>query len=220
MEVLYNNNYDNDDVIVNMNIKNKGDCIDGKDGGGGFCERHCDDADKNILIVDKQTNQSNKCKKNNSLKLAEKEKMKADKLAEKEKMKADKLAEKEKMKVDKLAEKEKMKADKLAEKEKMKADKLAEKEKMKADKLAEKEKMNNLDTSSTQTEENMNGVKVKGRPRIEYNVKVVTEINDDVQQEYEFLEVEEYCIEVNIDGVQYYRDRNMVLYDFNTHEEL
>ena len=80
--------------------------------------------------------------------------------------------------------------------------------------------MNNLDTSSTQTEENMNGVKVKGRPRIEYNVKVVTEINDDVQQEYEFLEVEEYCIEVNIDGVQYYRDRNMVLYDFNTHEEL
>jgi len=187
MEVLYNNNYDNDDVIVNMNIKNKGDCIDGKDGGGGFCERHCDDADKNILIVDKQTNQSNKCKKNNSLKLAEKEKMKADKLAEKEKMKADKLAEKEKMK---------------------------------ADKLAEKEKMNNLDTSSTQTEENMNGVKVKGRPRIEYNVKVVTEINDDVQQEYEFLEVEEYCIEVNIDGVQYYRDRNMVLYDFNTHEEL
>ena len=165
MEVLYNNNYDNDDVIVNMNIKNKGDCIDGKDGGGGFCERHCDDADKNILIVDKQTNQSNKCKKNNSLKLAEKEKMKADK-------------------------------------------------------LAEKEKMNNIDTSSTQTEENMNGVKVKGRPRIEYNVKVVTEINDDVQQEYEFLEVEEYCIEVNIDGVQYYRDRNMVLYDFNTHEEL
>jgi len=198
MEVLYNNNYDNDDVIVNMNIKNKGDCIDGKDGDGGFCERDCDDADKNILIVDKQTNQSNKCKKNNSLKLAEKEKMKADK----------------------LAEKEKMKADKLAEKEKMKADKLAEKEKMKADKLAEKEKMNNLDTSSTQTEENMNGVKVKGRPRIEYNVKVVTEINDDVQQEYEFLEVEEYCIEVNIDGVQYYRDRNMVLYDFNTHEEL
>jgi len=187
MEVLYNNNYDNDDVIVNMNIKNKGDCIDGKDGDGGFCERDCDDADKNILIVDKQTNQSNKCKKNNSLKLAEKEKMKADKLAEKEKMKADKLAEKEKMK---------------------------------ADKLAEKEKMNNLDTSSTQTEENMNGVKVKGRPRIEYNVKVVTEINDDVQQEYEFLEVEEYCIEVNIDGVQYYRDRNMVLYDFNTHEEL
>jgi len=176
MEVLYNNNYDNDDVIVNMNIKNKGDCIDGKDGGGGFCERHCDDADKNILIVDKQTNQSNKCKKNNSLKLAEKEKMKADKLAEKEKMKADKLAE--------------------------------------------KEKMNNIDISSTQTEENMNGVKVKGRPRIEYNVKVVTEINDDVQQEYEFLEVEEYCIEVNIDGVQYYRDRNMVLYDFNTHEEL
>ena len=165
MEVLYNNNYDNDDVIVNMNIKNKGDCIDGKDGGGGFCERHCDDADKNILIVDKQTNQSNKCKKNNSLKLAEKEKMKADK-------------------------------------------------------LAEKEKMNNIDISSTQTEENMNGVKVKGRPRIEYNVKVVTEINDDVQQEYEFLEVEEYCIEVNIDGVQYYRDRNMVLYDFNTHEEL
>ena len=176
MEVLYNNNYDNDDVIVNMNIKNKGDCIDGKDGGGGFCERHCDDADKNILIVDKQTNQSNKCKKNNSLKLAEKEKMKADKLAEKEKMKADKLAE--------------------------------------------KGQMNNLDTSSTQTEENMNGVKVKGRPRIEYNVKVVTEINDDVRQEYEFLEVEEYCIEVNIDGVQYYRDRNMVLYDFNTHEEL
>ena len=176
MEVLYNNNYDNDDVIVNMNIKNKGDCIDGKDGGGGFCERDCDDADKNILIVDKQTNQSNKCKKNNSLKLAEKERMKADKLAEKEKMKADKLAE--------------------------------------------KEKMNNLDTSSTQTEENMNGVKVKGRPRIEYNVKVVTEINDDVRQEYEFLEVEEYCIEVNIDGVQYYRDRNMVLYDFNTHEEL
>ena len=179
-------------------------------------------------------------------KIAEKEKIKADKIAEKEKIKADKIAEKEKIKADKIAEKEKIKADKIAEKEKIKADKKSEKEKIKADKKSQKRKRLKADKKSekgrTKTNkivgiktnkknENVinldnqhkqydNDVKVKGRPRIEYNVKIVTEINDDEQQDYNFLEVEEYCTEVTIDGVIYYQDRNLVLYDYETHEEI
>ena len=63
-------------------------------------------------------------------------------------------------------------------------------------------------------------VKVKGRPRIQYEVTVVKGINDDNQPKYDFLEVEEYCIEVKIEGILYYQDRNHILYDYNTHEEL
>jgi cell division septum initiation protein DivIVA len=194
-------------------------------------ERHCDDIGDNATIIKQNckivTGDMNivitqtKKEKIKSDKIVEKEKIKADKIIEKERIKADKIAEKEKNKADKIIEKEKIKADKIAEKEKNKADKIAEKEKIKADKIVgikknkKKETIINLDNQQKE-----NDVKVKGRPRIEYNVKIVTEINDNEQQDYNFLEVEEYCTEVTIDGVIYYRDRNMVLYDYETHEEI
>jgi hypothetical protein len=193
-------------------------------------ERQYDDIDDNVTTI-KQN-----CKivigdlNMNIVTQPQKEKIKAEKLAEKEKIKVEKLAEKEKIKVEKLAEKEKMMVDKKAEKEKMMVDKKAEKEKIKADKKAEKErvktnkvvgiKKNKKSENINQHKQCVNDVKVKGRPRIEYNVKIVTGINDDEQQDYNFLEVEEYCTEVTIDGVIYYQDRNLVLYDYESHEEI
>ena len=44
--------------------------------------------------------------------------------------------------------------------------------------------------------------------------------SDENEYEYEYLEEEEYCTEVIIDDVKYYKDRNGVLYDYNTHEEV
>ena len=205
-------------------------------------ERQYDDIDDNVTtikqsckIVTEDLNMNivtqSKKEKLKADKIAEKEKIKAAKNEEKEKLKADKIAEKEKIKAAKNEEKEKIKAVKNEEKKKLKADKIEEKKKLKADKIEEKGKIkanknvgikqnNNIINTDKKYKQNENDAKVKGRPRIEYNVKVVTEINDDEQQDYNFLEVEEYCTEVTIDGVIYFRDRNMVLYDYETHEEI
>ena len=149
-----------------------------------------------------------------------KEKEKTHKLAAKEKEKSDKLAAKEKEKSDKLAAKEKEKADKLAANEKEKSDKLAAKEKGKLEKqLKEKELKQYVNENS--------GTKKKGRPRIEYNVKILAnsqEIKSGMEESneemYEYLEEEEYCIQIEIDGIKYYKDRNGTIYDFDTHVEI
>jgi len=245
MDFVYNNN---SFIEEKFDIIKEQSTLIYEDNEADICtkERQYDDIDNNATTTIKQNckivtddlnmnivSQSKKGKIKAD-KITEKEKIKADKITEKEKIKADKIAEKEKIKADKITEKEKIKADKITEKEKIKADKIAEKEKIKSDKIAEKEKIksdkiigikrnkkkeNDINLYNHH-KENDNYVKVKGRPRIEYNVKIVTEINDDEQQDYNFLEVEEYCTEVTIDGVIYYRDRNLVLYNYETHEEI
>ena len=71
------------------------------------------------------------------------------------------------------------------------------------------------------------GTKKKGRPRIEYNVKILansqeikSENEESNEEMYEYLEEEEYCIQIEVDGIKYYKDRNGIIYDFDTHVEI
>ncbi len=243
MDIVYNNNVSLTKEKFDV-IKEQSTLIY-EDNDTDICtkERQCYDLDDNtttikqpckIVTDDLNIVTQTQKEKIKADKIEEKEKIKAAKNVEKEKIKADKITEKEKIKAAKIVENKKIKAAKIVEKEKIKADKIAEKEKLKADKKTEKgrtktnknvgiktnKKNENVINLDNQHKQYNNDVKVKGRPRIEYNVKIVTEINDDEQQDYNFLEVEEYCTEVTIDGVIYYQDRNMVKYDYETHEEI
>ena len=140
--------------------------------------------------------------------------------AEKERAKAEKIATQE-------LEKERIKAEKIATKEMKLVEKNTAKELKNAEKNAGKKKYTNKNTikaTNAGTINNMtqngNEVKLKGRPRIEYNVSIVEEINDEEPIVYEFLEVEEYCREVIVNDVKYYQDRKGVNYDYETHEEV
>ena len=157
----------------------------------------------------------------------EKDRLKEEKNALKEKEKEKKLAAKEKEKAEKLAAKEKEKAEKIVAKENEKAEKIAVKEKEKAEKLSVKEKGK---LEKQLKEKNVNKeleAKKKGRPRIEYNVKILansqeikSENEESNEEMYEYLEEEEYCIQIEVDGIKYYKDRNGIIYDFDTHVEI
>jgi len=176
--------------------------------------------EKNIVKeMTKERNKEEKCRVK-----AEKERAKAEKIAtqelEKERIKAEKIATKE-------LEKERIKAEKIATKEMKLVEKNTAKELKNAEKNAGKKKYTNKNTikaTNAGTINNMtqngNEVKLKGRPRIEYNVSIVEEINDEEPIVYEFLEVEEYCREVIVNDVKYYQDRKGVNYDYETHEEV
>ena len=150
----------------------------------------------------------------------EKERLKDEKTALKEKEKAEKLAIKEREKEEKVAIKEKEKAEKIAAKEKEKAEKIAAKEKGKIEKQLKEKKGKKDLNKKTET-------KKKGRPRIEYNVKILansqeikSENEESNEEMYEYLEEEEYCIQIEVDGIKYYKDRNGIIYDFDTHVEI
>ena len=167
-----------------------------------------------------------------------KENAKKDKELAKENAKKEKELAKENTKKEKELAKEKAKKDKEVAKENAKKDKELAKENAKKDRKKDRKKgngiikadnnveghvitdINEIGNTSGVNKQDKNEAKVKGRPRIQYEVSVVKGINDDNQQKYDFLEVEEYCTEVTIEGILYYRDRNHILYDHNTHEEI
>ena len=171
-----------------------------------------------ILTCDLNMNTKKKGENN-----ADNEIFNMDKEIIKEQEKKDKEVAKEKAKKDKEVAKENAKKDKELAKENAKKDRKKGNGIIKADNNVEGHvitDINEIGNTSGVNKQDKNEAKVKGRPRIQYEVSVVKGINDDNQQKYDFLEVEEYCTEVTIEGILYYRDRNHILYDHNTHEEI